>query len=107
MINKTGLYLALVFASSALINMVFTHTALAEQSSSIGTEGIGGTGAKPGDDGFGGTGRTVDMQRPELPERPEFIERPEFERPENIERNSALDLDAAEAVDDLPASGAD
>ena len=53
-------------------------------------EGIGGTGAQPGEDGFGGTGRPVDGQRPELPQRPELLDIPRVERPE-LERPDVAD----------------
>ena len=43
------------------------------------SEGLGGTGLRPGgeEEGIGGTGRS--LERPELPERPELMQRPDFD----------------------------
>jgi len=72
-------------------------------------EGIGGTGAHPGEDGFGGTGKSVDSQRPELPGRPELldlprVERPELERPEFDDGRAEIggDTNAGDAGGELP-----
>lgn len=76
--------------------LLFTLQAIADTD----IEGIGGTGAQPGEDGFGGTGRPVDSQRPELPQRPDLldiprVERPELERPDVADDLSGVDEDTA------------
>ena len=69
------------------------------------SEGLGGTGLRPGgeEEGIGGTGRS--LERPELPERPELMQRPDFETgadgydsgSENV--SDSVDASAGEAPD--------
>lgn len=66
---------------------MFSALLLTAVSTQAGTEieGIGGTGQQPGEDGFGGTGKQQDGQRPEFPQRPEMLELPALERPQRPE----------------------
>lgn len=63
------------------------------------SEGLGGTGLRPGheEEGIGGTGRS--LERPELPERPELMQRPDFD---DIEEAVGVDSGAGSPLEGVP-----
>lgn len=83
---------------------IFPALLLTVMSAQAGTEieGIGGTGQRPGEDGFGGTGKSEDSQRPEFLQRPETLELPVLERPHRPEtlRPEIIRPDTGEISDD-------